>query len=62
MGTRPASALYGRRLDEVFARTKQRLFFSCFSSSIHRLRIATDLAMEHGRKIAIVGPVDAEFF
>ena len=42
-------------LDEVFARTKKRLFFSCFSSSIHRLRIATDLAVKHGRKIAIVG-------
>lgn len=42
-------------LDEVFARTKKRMFFSCFSSSIHRLRIATDLAAAHGRKIAIAG-------
>ena len=42
-------------LDEVFSRTQKRLFFSCFSSSIHRLRIAADLAVKHGRKVAIVG-------
>ncbi|HUZ05101.1 MAG TPA: ribonuclease J, partial [Acidobacteriaceae bacterium] len=42
-------------LDEVFSRTKKRLFFSCFSSSIHRLKIATDLAFKHGRKVALVG-------
>ncbi len=42
-------------LDEIFSRTKKRLFFSCFSSSIHRLRIAADLAFKHGRKVAIVG-------
>src|SRR6201985_2982066 len=43
------------RLDEVFSRTKRRLFFSCFSSSIYRLRIALELAQSHGRKVAIVG-------
>ena len=42
-------------LDEVFARTKKRLFFSCFSSSIHRLKIAADLAIKHNRKVALVG-------
>jgi ribonuclease J len=43
------------RLDELFSRTKKKLFFSCFSSSIYRIRIATDLAHRHGRKVAIVG-------
>jgi ribonuclease J len=43
------------RLDEVFSRTKKKLFFSCFSSSIYRIRIALDLAHAHGRKVAIVG-------
>src|SRR5882757_3635566 len=42
-------------LDEVFSRTKRRLFFSCFSSSIYRLRIALELAQSHGRKVAVVG-------
>jgi ribonuclease J len=43
------------RLDELFARTKKKLFFSCFSSSIYRIRIAMDLAHSHGRKVAVVG-------
>ncbi len=43
------------RLDELFSRTKKKLFFSCFSSSIYRIRIAMDLARAHGRKVAVVG-------
>lgn len=43
------------RLDELFSRTKKKLFFSCFSSSIYRIRIAMDLAHSHGRKVAVVG-------
>ncbi len=42
-------------LDDIFGATKKRLFFSCFSSSIHRIRIAMDLAHKHGRKVALVG-------
>jgi ribonuclease J len=54
-GHTPSERAVRPALDEVFARTKKRLFFSCFSSSIHRLRIASELAAEHGRKVAIVG-------
>jgi ribonuclease J len=43
------------RLDDIFAQTKKKLFFSCFSSSIHRMKIAMDLAHKHGRKVAIIG-------
>jgi ribonuclease J len=43
------------RLDDIFAQTRKKLFFSCFSSSIHRIRIAMDLAHKHGRKVAIIG-------
>ena len=43
------------RLDEIFAQTKKKLFFSCFSSSIHRIRLAMELAHNHGRKVAIIG-------
>jgi ribonuclease J len=42
-------------LDDVFSRAKRRLFFSCFSSSIHRLGIAASLAQKYRRKIAVVG-------
>jgi ribonuclease J len=43
------------RLDEIFSRTKKKLFFSCFSSSIYRMRIALELAHQHQRKVAIIG-------
>ena len=34
---------------------RKKLFFSCFSSSIYRIRIAMELAREHKRKVAIIG-------
>ena len=43
------------RLDEMFSQTKKKLFFSCFSSSIYRIRIALELARLHGRKVAVLG-------
>ena len=43
------------RLDEIFSQTKKKLFFSCFSSSIYRIRIALELAKAHGRKVAVIG-------
>ncbi len=43
------------RLDDIFGAAKKRLFFSCFSSSIHRIRIAMELAQKHGRKVALIG-------
>jgi ribonuclease J len=54
-GYTPSESAVIPRLDEVFSRTKKKLFFSCFSSSIYRIRIALDLARAHGRKVAIVG-------
>jgi ribonuclease J len=43
------------RLDEIFAQTKKKLFFSCFSSSVYRMKIALELARKHGRKVAVIG-------
>src|SRR6201991_2514005 len=54
-GYTPSEWAVRPRLDEVFSRTQRRLFFSCFSSSIFRVRIALELAQSHGRKVAIVG-------
>ncbi len=54
-GYTPSERAVIPRLDEVFSRTRKKLFFSCFSSSIYRIRIALDLARAHGRKVAIVG-------
>ena len=54
-GYTPSEWAVKPRLDEIFSRTKKKLFFSCFSSSIYRIRIATELAAFHGRKVAVVG-------
>ena len=54
-GYTPSERAVIPRLDEVFARTRKKLFFSCFSSSVYRIRIALELARQHGRKVAVVG-------
>src|SRR6202790_3391130 len=54
-GYTPSERAVRRKFDEVFAHTKRRLFISCFSSSIHRIKLAVEMAFEHGRKIAFVG-------
>src|SRR5579863_3931184 len=54
-GYTPSERAVIPRLDEVFAHAKKKIFFSCFSSSIYRIRIALDLARKHGRKVAIIG-------
>ncbi len=54
-GYTPGELAVRPRLDELFSRAERRIFFSCFSSSIHRIRIAMELAQKHGRKVALVG-------
>jgi ribonuclease J len=54
-GYTPSERAVIPRLDEVFSQTKKKLFFTCFSSSIFRIKIALDLAKKHSRKVAIVG-------
>jgi ribonuclease J len=54
-GYTPSERAVRRKFDEVFARTERRLFISCFSSSIHRIKLAVELAYDHGRKIAFIG-------
>jgi ribonuclease J len=54
-GYTPSERAVRRKFDEIFARTERRLFISCFSSSVHRIKLAVDLAYEHGRKVAFIG-------
>jgi ribonuclease J len=54
-GYTPSERAVRRKFDEVFVHTKRRLFISCFSSSIHRIKLAVEMAWEHGRKIAFLG-------
>src|SRR5712692_4679835 len=54
-GYTPSERAVRRKFDEVFARTERRLFISCFSSSIHRIKLTIELAGQHGRKGAFIG-------
>jgi len=54
-GYTPSERAVRARFEEIFARTKRRLFISCFSSSIHRIKLTIEQAVENGRKVALVG-------
>ncbi|HUH64176.1 MAG TPA: ribonuclease J, partial [Terracidiphilus sp.] len=54
-GYTPGERAVRPRLEEIFSRTAKKLFFTCFSSSIYRIRIAIELARAHGRKVAVAG-------
>jgi ribonuclease J len=54
-GYTPSERAVRARFQEIFARAERRVFISCFSSSIHRIKLTMDLAMENGRKISVVG-------
>jgi ribonuclease J len=43
------------RFAEIIAEAKGRVLISCFSTSLHRLQIVTELAKEYGRRICFVG-------
>src|SRR6201985_768974 len=54
-GYTPSERAVRGKFDEIFARTERRLFLSCFSSSIHRIKLAFERARKYRRKIALVG-------
>ncbi len=54
-GYTPSERAVRAKFQEIFATAERRLFISCFSSSIHRIKLAIDQAFEHGRKVALVG-------
>ncbi len=54
-GYTPSERAVRPRFEEVFQSAENRIFVSCFTSSVHRLQLAVDLAVEHGRKVAFIG-------
>src|ERR1043165_2381222 len=54
-GYTPSERAVRQKFEEVFAGTERRLFVSCFSSSIHRIKLAVEMAWQHGRKVAFFG-------
>jgi ribonuclease J len=54
-GYTPSERAVRARFQEIFARAEKKLFISCFSSSVHRIKLAIDMAFESGRKVSLVG-------
>ena len=54
-GYTPSERAVRARFQEIFARAERRLFISCFSSSVHRIKLALEMAFESGRKVSLVG-------
>jgi ribonuclease J len=54
-GYTPSEQAVRGKFEEVFTRTRRRLFIACFSSSIHRIKIATEMAWRFNRKVSFVG-------
>ncbi|HEU0086391.1 MAG TPA: ribonuclease J [Pseudonocardiaceae bacterium] len=45
----------GPVLDMVIGRARQRVIVACFASHVHRVQQVLDVAVAHGRKVALVG-------
>jgi ribonuclease J len=54
-GYTPSERAVRPRFEDIFRRADQRLFISCFSSSIHRIKLTMEMAYEYGRKVALIG-------
>src|SRR5450755_1824662 len=54
-GYTPSERAVRARFQEIFSRAERRLFITCFSSSIHRIKLTMEQAFENGRKIAFIG-------
>src|SRR5437868_2275965 len=54
-GYTPSERAVRRKFDEVFAMADRRLSVSCFSSSVHRIKLFTELALSFNRKTALIG-------
>jgi len=54
-GYTPSERAVRPRFEDIFTHARKRLFISCFSSSIHRIKLAAEMAVQFNRKVALVG-------
>lgn len=54
-GTTPSESLVRDGLDAIFQESGGKIFFSTFSSHIHRLTQVIELSQRYGRRIVVVG-------
>ncbi len=52
--TPPEQAVFPA-FEDIFSRAENRILFSCFSSSTHRIQQIIDLSVEYERKVALIG-------
>ena len=54
-GYTPSERAVREKLEESFTRAENRIFVTCFASSIHRIQLLVDLSFEYNRQVAFVG-------
>jgi ribonuclease J len=54
-GRTPSEAICRQGLEDAFRITEGALFLATFSTNLHRLQVALDLAYEHGRSVVPLG-------
>jgi ribonuclease J len=54
-GYTPSERVVRPKFEEIFVHAKRKLFVSCFSSSVHRIKMACEMAHQFHRKVALVG-------
>src|SRR5918992_883007 len=47
--------LVGEAFDQIIPRSRGRVLVACFASNVHRMQQAIDVAVQSGRKVAVVG-------
>jgi len=51
----PSERIVGQTFDRVFREAPGRVIIASFASQIHRMQMAVDCALRHGRKVAAIG-------
>src|SRR5207237_8701359 len=54
-GVTPSERVVGEAFRQIFPLRSGRILVSSFASNVHRMQQAIDVAVDHGRKVAIVG-------
>src|SRR5271169_1255692 len=54
-GYTPSEQAVRPRFEQIFSSARRRIFITCFSSSIHRIKLALELAFRYNRKVALLG-------
>jgi ribonuclease J len=54
-GVTPSERVVGEAFRQIFPLRTGRILVSSFASNVHRMQQAIDVAVDHGRKVAIVG-------